>query len=79
MTGIPERNISAIYIYIFAWKIYEYIELLGGNPDSVSRDALFNYASESLGVPYETLHDSWLDRNPLLSQGNTKGIYSHAD
>lgn len=41
-------------------RIYEYMNECGDDADSVSREALFAYAAEELGVDYEVLYDKWM-------------------
>lgn len=43
-----------------AGHIYEYMVEHGTDQDSVSREALFEYAAERLNIDYEVLYSRWL-------------------
>lgn len=42
-------------------RIYEHMRDHGGMVDSVAREGLFTYASESLGLDYEVIYNKWLN------------------
>lgn len=64
LSEIPESVFSEHFtpekIFEHAHDIYNYIKLHGGEGDSVSREALFLYASEALGRPYDDLYEKWM-------------------
>ena len=46
-------------------RIYEWMGEHGLSPDSWTREALFEFASASLGLPYDAFYDAWLDEVPV--------------
>ena len=48
-------------IYAQAGRIYDYMSEHGTDEDSVSREALFVYASEELNIEYEELYNRWMN------------------
>ena len=43
-----------------AYKFYDVWDV-----DSMDRELAFDFASEKLGIPYDTFYDSWVDEQPL--------------
>lgn len=50
-------------------RIYEWLSEKGLEPDSVAREAVFEYAAASLGLPYDAFYDAWLDQRPVVTEG----------
>jgi len=64
LTEIPEDVFDKVFtpeaILKNAPRIYEFMEENGRDADSVSRESLFSYAADKLGVDYEVLYQSWM-------------------
>ena len=64
LTEIPEDVFDKVFtpeaILENAPRIYDFMGENGCGADSVSRESLFAYAADKLGVDYEVLYDKWL-------------------
>lgn len=46
-------------------RIYEWLSEVGFESDSVAREAVFEYAAASLGLPYDAFYEAWLAETPV--------------
>lgn len=58
-----DRHFTPEKIKENAGRIYSYMKLHGADQDSVSREALFTYASEARGEDYDVFYNKWLNSN----------------
>lgn len=61
-----------------AHRIYDYMTEHNIGPDSVTREAAFEYAVADTGLDYETLYDAWLNETPIELGCKTCGTVSEA-
>lgn len=55
-----DRHFTPQQVLDNAPRIYEYMNECGQEADSVSREALFDYAADALGVDYDVLYNKWI-------------------
>ena len=55
-----DRHFTPQQVFDNAHRIYEYMNECGQAADSVSRESLFSYAADELGVDYDVLYDKWM-------------------
>lgn len=62
-----EEHVKPEEVAAHTGDIYEWLAAQGMESDSVAREAVFEFAAASLGLPYDAFYDAWLDERPVVT------------